>query len=215
MISFDHPIPWEFRPVYDLQVPKMTKRNIDSNPGLFVLQARAIAEFIKAHPESWRGIVLTSSNFKVKTLRGILSSMLNGRVFEPPRGASLAERVETFCEDPRDSIIAVDTIQGWGSGLDLQGDLARIAVVAGVPFQNPTDPFVKARQQAGGDAYLRWQSYMSVTQATGRVARGEKDEHGDWLLNVAAVADGSAMTSRARQVYPDWFEVRKWRNGQS
>ena len=97
-------------------------------------------------------------------------------------------------------------IYNWGAGLDFYGDLARFAVVAGVPFGNHTDNFGRARAKKGKDDYAWWFSYVQVPQACGRVSRGEQDENGNYLLNVACLADGSSMTGNAKRNYPDWFK---------
>lgn len=206
--SYPHPIPWGKRPVYDLEVPRMTKRALDQNPALFTVQAAKIKGFIEKFPDDWRGLVLAPSYKKISMLRKLLSQWLPPERVIPLGEGSTRERIKAFKEDPRSGIIAVDTIQGWGHGLDLPGDLGRFVVVAGVPFDNPADAFTQARRRVH-DSYLWWKSYQNVPQACGRVSRGMKDDNGDWLLNVAAVADGSATSGRARANYPEWFEIKK------
>jgi len=222
--TYEHPIPEDARPVFDLGVERLTKTNLDRNPALLTVQAMAIRRFVDLWPPDWRGVVLTSSYYKINILRAALGGMLGDRVFVPPQDG-VSERIGAFVEDPRSGLIAVDTIQGWGHGLDLRGSAARIAVVAGVPFENPYDPFVRARRsRPAGDKFYWWKAYMAVVQACGRVSRGEKigDEglgtnglgpddftnHG-WLVNVAAIADGSAVSPRAKRTFPDWFEIKK------
>jgi Rad3-related DNA helicase len=89
--------------------------------------------------------------------------------------------------------------------LDLRGDLGRFVIVAGVPHYNPTDPFDRARmKREGGMRYARWTAYNSVVQACGRVTRGVR-VNGEYMLNVAALADGSAVSPAARRYYAEWF----------
>ena len=188
-------------------MPKMTKANIDHTPSLYKDQAKRIIEFIESFPSDWRGIVLTSSNYKIEQLRRFLEDELVGRIFYPADNAGLGERIQSFLDDPRPGIISVDTIQGWGSGISLDGDLARFSIVAGVPFSNPSDRFESLRMSTdAGRRYGWWKPYSDVAQATGRVTRGEKDENGDYVLNVAALADGSATSNLAKSQYPAWMK---------
>lgn len=230
-VSENHPVPWYARPVYDLGVPRMTKSNLDKNPNLYETQAKSIAHFIQALPDHWRGIVLTSSNQKVSILRKLLPVYLRGRpIYVPDNKEDTSTRIEGFLADDRPGLVAIDTIQGWGHGLDLRYNIGRFVVIAGVPFENPSDPFVRARRKrSGGDKLYWWTAYNAVFQAAGRVSRGERKEsliqHGaqgptlptdfyhedfyeGWLVNVAAIADGSATSRMAKRHYPDWFETR-------
>jgi Rad3-related DNA helicase len=212
--NYPHPIPKEKRPIYDLGIEPMTKKNLDDRPSLYKLQANRIADFINSQDKSWRGIVLTSSNFKIEQLRRFLKDKLNGRVFEPGRFETLSEQVENFKQDRTPGKIAVGTMQGWGSGISLDGDIARISVVAGVPFANPGDRFDQIRMNSTtGKNYLFWHSYCGVVQATGRVSRGELNADGTTMLNVAALADGSALSPMAKKNYSSWFNdsIVRWK----
>jgi Rad3-related DNA helicase len=195
-LTYKHPTPIDKRPIYDLGVEKMTRGNIDNNPSLYKFQANAIYKFVQSLDPSWRGIILTTSNYKVTTLRKMLFEMFMGRIWFPDPEWGLLER-----------IISVDTIQGWGSGISLDGDLARFAVVAGVPFMNPSDRFSAIRMSSEtGKRYGWWKPYSDVAQSTGRVTRGEKDDKGNYIQNVSALADGSATTAQARASYPRWMK---------
>jgi hypothetical protein len=203
--SYPHPIPKEKRPIYNLGIDKMTKANLDAHPGLYAEQANRIADFIGTMNPSWRGIVLTASNFKINQLRAGLQKRLNGRIHIPQQ-VGLSAQIKEFTEDKTPGKIAVVTIQGWGSGLSLWGDMARFAVVAGVPYANPGDRFDQIRMSTPeGRNYAFWNAYCAVVQATGRVSRGELDNDGDFMLNIGAIADGSALSSIARSNYPRWF----------
>ena len=67
------------------------------------------------------------------------------------------------------------------------------------------------KKRPGGGKFAWWKAYNAVPQGTGRVARGEIVD-GDNLLNIAALADGSATTPLAMKNYPGWFveAVREW-----
>jgi len=204
--TYPHPIPIDRRPIYDLGVDKMTYRNTNDNPGLFGQQANAISGFIKNLDPSWRGIVLAPSNYKVGVLRKLLGEQLNGRVLVPVENSGLLKRIDEFVSNKDEGVISVDTIQGWGSGLSLDGDVARFVVVAGVPYFNPSNRFDAIRMETKtGGAYSRWKPMCDVAQATGRVTRGEKEKDGSFVLNVSALADGSCLTPQSKSQYPRWF----------
>ena len=209
-ISTPHLVPKHLRPIHSIFTPRMTKRNRDASPGLYRAQAAAIAHFIRDEiPHSWRGLILTTSYFKIQKLRDFLlrDATLAHRIWQPPAKAKeLSDRIQSFLQDPSPGIIAIDTIQGWGHGLDLRGDLGRFVIVAGVPHYNPSDPFDMARmKRPGGMRYARWTAYNAVVQACGRVTRGDR-VNGEYQLNVAALADGSAVTPSAIRYFPNWFK---------
>lgn len=205
--NYPHPIPKDKRPIYILPVDKMTKANLDLNPTLYKKQADSIGQFINRFDPQWRGIVLTTSNSKVGILRDKLKPHLNGRIMNPPANTKLSEQINMFVDDSDPGAIMVANIQGWGSGLSLDWNKGRISVVAGVPYANPGDRFdqIRMSSQVGRD-YAFWNAYCAVIQAVGRVSRGEVMDNGDFLLNVAAIADGSAVSPGAMSTYSEWFK---------
>jgi Rad3-related DNA helicase len=206
--SYSHPIPAQYRQITDMQFDKMIKRNLDVDGLLYHKQAIEITKWVRQFPDEWRGIMLTSSYKKIIALHENLKIVFPERRFivQLP-GEKVGGLVSRFINDFKPRDILIGTVQGMGSGLDLYGNLARWAVVAGVPFTNPRDAYSKARRKAyGGIEYQHWNTYVSVVQACGRVSRGEKDEQGNWLPNYALLADGSAVTQTALKYYPDWFK---------
>jgi Rad3-related DNA helicase len=203
-----HVVPVDKRPVVSVFKDRMTKANLDKHPGLYVAQAKAISHYINTEiPPEWRGIILTTSYKKIEMLRTHLD--IGDRLWEPPKEMNgnwegVSRRIQAFLEDPREGIVACDTLSGWGHGIDLRGDLGRFAVVAGVQFPNPSDPYDQARRSRSAK-YLTWLAHSGTMQASGRVSRGEVDENGEYLLNVAMIADGSALTKTAMRAYSPWF----------
>lgn len=205
--TYPHPVPPEFRMVKDLQMPRMTKRNLTHNADYPYIQAQTIWRWAKNFPPEWRGVILTTSYKKIKALANNIKPMVKGRrLIVQTFDEKVGDVVERFITDVKPGDIMVGTIQGMGSGLDLYGDLARWIVVAGTPFKNPTDEYEKARRRIfGGMKYERWVTFNAVIQACGRVSRAEKDEKGNWIPNFAAIADGSCMSKWALREYPKWF----------
>lgn len=209
--SWPHPVPPNKRPIYDIADYAMTHANLMKDIGLYKKQARRIARWINTRTDaSHRGIVLTTSNLKVAKLREFLRPELRGNrsVFTlPDNGMGLQDRINTFVTNADQGVVHVDTIQGWGTGVDLRGDIARYSVVAGVPLPNPTDRFDQLRfETSAGRAYAYAYAYNSVMQATGRVTRGEQDDDGVYLLNTAALADMMATAPLAMKFYSPWFK---------
>lgn len=204
--NYPHPVPTEARPIYDLHVGKMTRVELDKNPELYRVQANAIVSFINKQNPDWRVLIVTSSYDKVKRLRQFIGERLSERMFQQTR-AKVSDRIQNFINDTTPGMILVDTIQGFGTGVDLHDDIARIAIMAGIPYPNPSDRYEVARMsREGGSRYAFWKSYSAVPQATGRVSRGEKEKDGSWLLNVGAIADGSATTPTAYSYYSNWYK---------
>lgn len=211
--AYDHPTPTDYRPVFDLGCERMNATNIKGNPELINQQAARIAAFIQSYPAEWRGLVLASSHDKVQKLTYALGKLLPGRMFSPP-GRRVNENIEAYLRDKRKGLISVATIQGWGHGVSLDGDLGRFTVVASVPHENPYDPYTRARKaRPGGGNYALSQAYLAVVQGCGRTSRGERTATGEWELNVAALADGGATTKQAQRYFPKWFAaaIRPWK----
>lgn len=208
--TYPHPTPAAYRPVFDLGMERMIYEKYNANPELFRMQAQKIVRFINKWPPMWRGLILTSSYEKIRQMRKYLT---------PPLGVRLANHgeasdMEEWMKMMRPGEIALQTMQGWGHGIDLYGDMARFMVMGSVPFKNPTDRYEQVRQSAYGNAdFFWWSCYVSVPQATGRVSRGERDAAGNWMLNPSALADGSAMTGAAQRFYPAYFKeaIIPWR----
>ena len=211
-ISTPHPIAKKYRRVHDLKMPSLSARNLKEHPEYYRQQAQAIWDWISKFPPSWRGLIVTTSFKKIKELKRHLGkinskTMIKRRFIVQENGERPKEMVQRFLNDRQNGDIAIGTIQGWGTGLDLQGQIARWIVIAGVPHQSPTDAYAKARRAIeGGIKYQLWVTYNAVPQAAGRVSRGALDEYGQPFKNFAALADGSAMTKTAQKYYPVWFK---------
>lgn len=206
--SFPHPIPIEYRPIDNLNLPRMIKRVLDVYPENYQLQADKAWEWIEMFPVEWRGLILSTSYKKIGLLHEGIEQHSNGRrlIVQKP-GDKVNDVVQRFVNDVRPGDIMIGTVQGMGTGIDLYGDLARWMVIAGTPHVNPTDRYMKARRELdGGITYQRWLTYNAVAQASGRITRGVLDENGDFLRNYIAIADGSALTGMAMKYYPDWFK---------
>ena len=209
--SYPHPVPPEKRPIFDIAERAMSHSNLMKMPGLYKQQAERIAKWINEKTaREHRGIVLTTSNIKIKRLREYLPPALkDGRsMFRlSDFNLGLQERIDAFVTNSDEGVVHVDTIQGWGTGVDLRGDIARYSVVAGVPLPNPTDRFDQLRfSTPSGRAYAHAFAYNSVMQATGRVTRGEQNEEGVYLLNQSALADKMATAPLAMNFCSDWFK---------
>lgn len=209
--SWPHPVPADKRPIYNIADYAMTHSNIVRDSGLYKKQAMRIAKWINGYMDKdYRGIVLTTSNLKVDRLREYLREGLRGgrSVFNMiDRRMGLQERINTFVTNSSKGVVHVDTIQGWGTGVDLRGDIARYSVVAGVPLPNPVDRFDQLRfETEEGRAYAYAYAYNSVMQATGRVTRGEQNDDGEYILNSGALADMMATAPLAMKFYSQWFK---------
>lgn len=208
--QYPHPVPVKARPVYDAKFSRMTYDSIKRNPHIFTQQARVIASWILSLPPEWRGIILTASYEKRDKLReAFKDTRIADRIMKNPPEMGVTGRVNSFINDDTPGLIAVDIFQGWGTGVSLDGDTGRFAVISSVPFGNFTSSYEEIRRQnvPSGEAFSWWSAYTAVPQAAGRVSRGEMDPNSDtgFLLNPALLADGSATTSGAYAQYSPWF----------
>lgn len=203
--DYPHPIPKQYRPVYDLKVPKMTWDELQKNPALYNIQGARIKAFIDTLDPEWRGIILTTSNLRIQKLKEFLYRCYPDRIFDNS-GMNVSDRISSFISDTTKGKIIIDTIQGLGHGVNLVGDIARFCVVAGIPYQNPDDRYSKLRlEREHGKEYGFYTAFSSIPQAAGRVSRGEVDESGNYILNVAALADEGMVQPNAQRFYPRYF----------
>ncbi len=174
-IAYDHPIPVANRPVHNLHVKPMNYNNLNKYPSLYRVQAIQIANFIKSLNPEWRGLILSSSFYKIQQLGKYLPELLdNHRFFIQGVGKTPSQLVAEFTLNTHPGDIAIATIQGLGTGVDFYGDLARYVVIAGVPHPSPTDKYMMARRERhGGIAYQHFYTFSAIAQGLGRVTRGE------------------------------------------
>lgn len=202
--SFPHPVPVDKRPVYDLSVQRMTHINLTKSPNLYAMQAIEIRKLIDILPSDWRGAILTSSFKKIKQLKRRMVKWYPGRIFDPERTIKGSNRVNAYKLDRTPGLIAIETVQGWGEGIDLVEE--RFIIIAGVHFKDPYDPFTIARKKMpGGSSFYLSEAYNLVSQATGRTVRGVLEENGDYQVNLIAIADGSALSASAKKHYSEWM----------
>lgn len=202
--SFPHPVPVDKRPVYDLNIQRMTHKNLTQSPNLYAMQVIEIRKLIDILPSDWRGVILTSSFKKIKEIKRRMVKWYPGRIFDPERKIKGSDRVEAYKVDNTPGLIAIETIQGWGEGIDLVKE--RFIIIAGVHFKDPYDPFIIARKQMpGGASFYLSDAYNLVSQATGRTVRGVLETNGDYQVNLIAIADGSALSVSAKKHYSEWM----------
>lgn len=200
---YPHPVPKELRPIFDLDLPAMSFDNIQKNADLLAIQAHEICTWIESRPADHRHIALTTSNKKIDILREIVRQRLSARLYIAG-GNTLNERVKNFQANLMPGLVSVETLAGWGTGLDWRtGDTT---IVAGVQFFDRSDAFSLARvNQMELDMtldYQDWLAYNGATQAFGRTVRGLKDEQGNYIPKYAVAADGMLTKARAKRQYP-------------
>ena len=206
--TFPHPIPIKNRPIDRLEVPRMTHKNLSRNKAIYKFQVDRAWEWIEMFDPAWRGVVLTTSYKKIMEFYGHMKRHTGSRrLIVQEKGMKVGDVVEKFITDVRDGDIMIGTVQGMGTGIDLYGNLARWAIIGGVPHVNPRDHYMKVRRQMmGGQKYQHWITYNAVTQAAGRISRGTVNGNGEYITNYVAIADDSAMTKTALKYYPEWFK---------
>ncbi len=206
--AFPHPIPVDKRPVIDLKMGRMTYNNLQKNPGMYKAQAMLIYGWLQSIDPTWRGLILTSSYKKIGILaEHLVSKFSNRRFIVQGRGMTPSELTHKFITDVQPGDVAIATLQGLGTGVDLYGHLGRFVVIAGVSHPSPTDKYAMARREvSGGQRYQLWHTYSQVAQASGRTTRGAIDEDtGELMLNMTVIADGCITVPRAMKFYPKWF----------
>lgn len=154
----------------------------------------AIARGIVDHAQG-KTIVHAHAYSVARAISGALDQMKVKHVLQDPedREASLARWMRGLEE--------IFVSVRMNEGLDLRDDLCRTQVLAKVPWPDLGDPWVKARIEAMGDAWMHREVARSIAQAYGRAIRSE----GDWANFVVLDQGFEGFYRRDKDLFPPWF----------
>lgn len=203
-VSVPHTFPPEHRPVYWLRnAPRMSHRDF----------ARAVREqvwfivrVLADYPSDFRVLVHTASWEHAEELSLLLSRYVPKRpICAVPRDASRVDQGKFLRSIPQGGVAVAPAF--W-EGIDLEGDLCRLVIVAKIPFPDLSDELNRLLlQRPGGRAWYDSRACLQVVQGVGRAVRGPDDWADAWIM------DGN--WGRVARHSPGWFEVREVTVGQA
>jgi len=119
-------------------------------------------------------------------LTNFLARMLDSRDGQPLLFVTSTSERDARLAQFKTTPGAVLVAPGFDRGVDLAGNLCRVAVWCKVPFPNLGDPQVAARLYGSGRMGRDWyamETVATVVQGAGRVCRGEKDWGVTYILD--------------------------------
>jgi Rad3-related DNA helicase len=193
--------PVENRPVIIAPVGKMTKRAMNDDPTIVSRVVQAVTAILWRHPGE-RVLVHTVSYVLARELKWELDKRVADR--RVVTYANAAEREDAFDEYAR-TPGAVLLAPSMDRGFDFREDLARVVIIAKVPFPNLGDRQVSARlrlPERNGDWWYRVQTVRTIVQMTGRGVRGVDDHAVTYILDKEF---GSNIYKKAKSLFPGWW----------
>jgi len=180
--------PIQVRPVADMS------RRADEREALGAELERQIA----AHPGQ-RILVHTVSYNLTQWLQGYLTSE---RIvsYDSAKGKQASLRIY------RERTDAVMLAPSMDRGMSFDDDLARVNIVAKIPFPSLGDKRIAARLYArGGDGWYAAETVRTLVQALGRTTRSETDWSKGIILDRQFVSN---IWAKNRGLLPGWFKKR-------
>jgi ATP-dependent DNA helicase DinG len=128
-------------------------------------------------------------------------------LFAQRKGVRPAEVFEHFMDE--DNAILLGS-KSFFEGVDVQGTKLRLVIIPKIPFPNPRDPLIQAKEKALGQRF--WKDYYfprmraDIEQAAGRLIRTRTDK------GVVAILDPRIWTAGNKSLNPkDVGKTRLWR----
>lgn len=194
--------PVENRPIYVAGVAKVTKKAMDAE-GSDVLErlSGAIGAICVRHPGE-RILVHTVAYKLADELKWRLDNLVTDRlILTYGNAAERDDAFERYARTPGAVLLAPSMDRGF----DFRGDLARVVVIAKVPFPNLGDRQVSARlrlPERDGDWWYRVQTVRTIVQMTGRGVRGADDWAATYILDQEFQNN---IYRKAKSLFPKWW----------
>lgn len=190
------------RPIRVLPVPSMGHSSVSKDPGLFDVQADAIAKAILDHPREWAGLILVTRKLEAKLLADRLSRRgLQDRMYILPGydGEYTPTEKQVAMLNERMNKVPNTICTSWSLWEGFDGTRQKICIVAKIPFPYMVDDYERERMEYDGSMFLQRTAWQ-LEQGLGRTRRGEKEDYdGDGIVRgLVAIADGS------------WVRVKKY-----
>lgn len=194
--------PVKNRPAYVAGVANVTNKNInDPDQDVVGRLASAIGAICVRHPGE-RVLVHTVSYKLGDDLKWKLDGLISDRlVLTYSNAAERDGAFERYARTPGAVLLAPSMDRGF----DFRGDLARVVVIAKVPFPNLGDRQVSARlrlPERDGDWWYRVQTVRTIVQMTGRGVRGADDWAATYILDQQFQQN---IYSKAKRTFPQWW----------
>lgn len=186
-INTKSPIPKERRPLVYVRDFNLSYKNQETN---LPLVAEWISKFLDENPE--RGFIHAPYGLAWK-----LRQHLNHPRFIFHDTKSRQSAFDTY----RETEGAVLVASGMAEGVSLNDDLGRWQIILKVPWPSLAEPAIKWKAENDPDFYLN-ATVKEISQAYGRVCRGEKD----WGKTILLDNSFDFLKRRGDKFFPPWLK---------
>lgn len=200
-VSVPMTFPKEHRPIVIAGVATMTRRGMAENPNAIPDMATAIYNICRRHPGE-RVLIHTVSYKLAEELKIALDRVLGHRLVVTYKDAESRDRAFSWYSRTEGAVLLAPSMD---RGFDFRDDLARVVVIAKVPFPNLGDRQVSARLRLpgrNGDWWYRVQTVRTIVQMTGRGVRNKDDYATTYILDREFTSN---VWAKAKQLFPAWW----------
>ncbi len=167
----------ETRPVYVVKgCPHMGNTTTKRDPSVFETQADLMAEFIKAYPKDWIGLILVTRKSEAKEIVKRMRARGLGRRVKALPEVSTKEHLREweYMKGAYKGVIGV-TWNFW-SGFD--GVLEKLLIITKAPFPRLGSPGSYERARTEYDkSFYKLQTALALEQGVGRIRRGVPEHY--------------------------------------
>ena len=185
--------PKEHRPVFYMPITALSRDNEEAE---FPKVVEAVDTILDQYP-SCKALCHTVSFARAKILLKL--SRHSSRMLTHNTKNRL-EILEQFMTSSEPLVLVSPSME---RGLDLVGDLGRLAIFVKLPYGNLGDPQINKRVYAfpDGSRWYAWETARSLVQGSGRIVRSPSD----WGLAFILDAEFSRLYQEYRNLFPLWW----------
>lgn len=188
-LSLESPFPLKNRPIYEMPIGSMGRKNIDSTLPSMVSAIKIILDEHKLD----KGLIHCHTYQIAKYINdNIEDSRL---LFHDSVDRIDILNFHLFSKEP-----TVIVSPSFTEGIDLIGDKSRFQIIVKVPFPYLGDNYVKTKMEKV-PMWYNWQTIKTIIQASGRSVRDYDDYCSTYVLD----SDWLFVKSRNSNMIPKWF----------
>lgn len=189
--------PVENRPIYAAPVARVVRAEMDVAVERLAIAIHNICAMPKYR--NHRVLVHTVSYQLTRALKDRLFNLKGREVFAYLKAEDRDWAMRQYTARPNAVLLAPSMDRGY----DFRDDLARVVIVAKVPFPYLGDKMVAARMHApGGQWWYAVQTVRTLVQMTGRGVRSAEDWADTWILDREFTSN---VWAKNRALFPKWW----------
>lgn len=189
-LSLDSPFAVKNRPIYEMPIGSMGKKNIDDTLPSMV---SAIKIILDEHKDD-KGLIHCHTYKIAKYIADNIDD--NRLLFHSSDDRIDILNFHLYSKEP-----TVIVSPSFTEGIDLIGDKSRFQIIVKVPFPYLGDNYVKTKMERVSNWY-NWQTLKTIIQSSGRSIRDYDDYASTYILD----SDWLFIKSKNLNMIPKWFK---------